>query len=283
MQWIVMILLALVTVGTLFLISFVTLLAVLGALFLFLVFPAPRRHLHRETLKGATIAHRGLHDATRPENSLPAFEAAAAAGHIIELDIHLTADNQVVVFHDDTLTRVCGVDARIEEKTLAELKALRLKDSDETIPTLTECLALVDKRVPLLIEFKLPSKDAAPLCSAADAILSDYDGVYFVQSFYPTVLQWYKKHRPEICRGQLAAPFFNESFVHFLLGCMLFNVIARPDFVSYDHVGAKHVCRRLCTLLGAQPLGWTFHSQQEIDQHLGDFEGFIFEGFSPKL
>ena len=251
-------------------------------LFLFLVFPALRRHPHREVLRNQFIAHRGLHGGDRPENSIPAYAAAMEAGYTIETDVHLTADGEVVIFHDDTLTRMCGVDGVVEESTLAELKALRLKNSDEQIPTLAEFLELVDGQVPLLIEFKVRNNNAVPLCEAVDRILAEYRGEYIIQSFYPPVLRWYRKNRPAICRGQLSAPFLKENFVHILAGCLLFNVIARPDFVSYDHMGAKHPCRRLCTLLGALPVGWTFHSQKEIDVHRTDFEGFIFEGFTPQ-
>ncbi len=254
----------------------------LVALFLFLVFPAVRRHPHREILKSRFIAHRGLHDAVRPENSLSAYAAAIAAGYTIETDVHLTADGEVVIFHDDTLTRMCGVDSVVEESTLATLKALRLKNSDECIPTLSEFLRLVDGKVPLLIEFKVRGGNAVALCKAVDRILADYKGEYIIQSFYPQVLHWYRKNRPAVCRGQLSAPFLKEDFVHILSGCLLFNVIARPDFVSYDHAGAKHPCRRLCTLLGALPVGWTFRSQKEIDAHRADFKGFIFEGFIPQ-
>ncbi len=252
------------------------------ALFLFLIFPAARRHPQRQVLKNRFIAHRGLHDTTRPENSLAAYAAAIAAGYTIETDVHLTADGEVVVFHDETLTRMCGVDGVVEETTLAQLKTLRLKNSEETIPTLAEFLELVAGQVPLLIEFKVHQKDTVPLCKAVDRVLANYKGEYIIQSFYPPVLHWYRKNRPNVCRGQLSAPFLKENFVHFLAGCLLFNVIARPDFVSYDLVGAKHPCRRLCTLLGALPVGWTFRSQKEIDAHRADFEGFIFEGFIPQ-
>ena len=257
-------------------------LLILFTLFCVLIFPTLRRHRHRELLKSRFIAHRGLHGAASPENSLSAFAAAVTAGYTIELDVHLTADGEVVVFHDDTLTRMCGVEAVVEESTLAQLKALRLKNSEESIPTLTECLNLINGQVPLLIEFKVHGGNTVPLCEAVDRILADYTGVYIIQSFYPPVLHWYRRNRPSVCRGQLAAPFLNENFVHILAGCLLFNVIARPDFVSYDHMGASHPCRRLCTLLGALPVGWTFHSQKEIDAHRADFQGFIFEGFIPQ-
>lgn len=68
------------------------------------------------------------------ENSLAAFERAASYGYGIELDVQLSKDGQVVVFHDDTLNRVCGVDARVDSKTLAELQQLSLCGTDETIP-----------------------------------------------------------------------------------------------------------------------------------------------------
>ena len=49
----------------------------------------------------APIAHRGLHDREKPENSLPAFRAAVEHGFPIETDIHLLKDGNLVVFHDD--------------------------------------------------------------------------------------------------------------------------------------------------------------------------------------
>ena len=87
-----------------------------------------------------------------PENSLPAFRAAAEAGYAVEMDVHLTADDQLVVFHDDTLERMCGVPGVIDDFTLAELRALRLGDTDCVIPTFAEALAALGGRVPLLLE-----------------------------------------------------------------------------------------------------------------------------------
>ena len=141
---------------------------------LFLIFPSLRRHPDLELLSGMYIAHRGLHDLLpdTPENSLVAFKEAAALDFAIENDIHVTADGEVVVFHDDTLLRMCGDERTVENCTLEELKKLRLGDTDHTIPTLRECLDAVDGRVPLLIEFKaLSIKTAERLCIAADKIL----------------------------------------------------------------------------------------------------------------
>ncbi|MBQ7923495.1 MAG: glycerophosphodiester phosphodiesterase [Clostridia bacterium] len=250
---------------------------------LFCICPSLRRHPDRKLLTGARIAHRGLHDDTVPENSLTAFHLAAEQGYAIENDIHITADGEIVVFHDDTLERMCGVSGKPEEFTLAELKKLRLGGTEETIPTLAECLAVVDGRVPLLIEFKCRTNAVCSrLCPGADRILSEYKGVYWVQSFYPFVLSWYRKHRPEVCRGQLSTAFVGDKLHMRMLGMLLFNCIARPDFVSYDWQYRRKWNRRICTLLGALPLGWTFRTQEDLDACRKDFAGYIFEGFRAK-
>lgn len=256
----------------------------LATLFFFAIFPALRYHPDRDLLKGAKIAHRGLHGFSKdvPENSLRAFQAAADKGYWIENDIHLTKDGHVVVFHDDTVDRMCGVSGRVEEMTLAELKTLRLAGTDQEIPTLQECLDLVDGRVALLIEFKCPTANAAPLCEAANRILEGYQGKYCIQSFYPPVLGWYRKHRKDICRGQLATPFYKEAFSRRLAGALLFNFIGRPDFISYEHKFHRNIFRRLAVKLGAGSLGWTFRTEKDLEARKMDFQGYIFEGFLPK-
>lgn len=258
--------------------------AFLALVFVFLTAPAPRKHADRKILRGLFIAHRGLHDILpeTPENSIAAFRAAVEKGIAIENDIHLTRDGEVVVFHDDDLYRMCGVHGRPEDMTLAELKELRLENTDQQIPTLRECLDVVDGRVPLLIEFKCKSGSGAPLCRAADRILSVYKGKYFIQSFYPMVLLWYRKHRGDICRGQLSTRFKGDTLIMQMLGCLLFNFLSRPDFVSYEFTYAKSFGRKFCKLIGAFPVGWTFRNQDDVDNSRREFDTYIFEGFLPK-
>ena len=100
------------------------------------------------------LAHRGLHDARagRIENAMASFQAAVSAGYGIELDIQLSADGQAMAFHDYKLDRVTGETGLVREKTAAALTSIRLTGSDGTIPTLREVLALVDGKVPLLVE-----------------------------------------------------------------------------------------------------------------------------------
>ncbi len=255
----------------------------LAVLFLFCIFPSLRRHPDRKELSGLYIAHRGLHNGKEaPENSIEAFSRAAEFGFAIENDIHLTRDGEVVVFHDDTLNRVCGVDGKVEEMTLEELKNCRLLGTEYTIPTLKECLDAVDGKVPLLVEFKCRGVHCRELCEAADKILSKYKGKYFIQSFYPTVLRWYKHNRKEVLRGQLATPFKGETITRQLSGALLFSFLGRPDFVSYEHKYRKYLFFCLSKFLGALPVGWTFKSQNDLDKDKQGFKAYIFEGFWPE-
>ncbi len=61
----------------------------------------------------------------------------------MELDVHLTADGRLAVFHDDGLLRMCGVPEKLEDLTYAELRKLRLAGQDEHIPLLGEVLSTV--------------------------------------------------------------------------------------------------------------------------------------------
>ena len=263
--------------------TFIISLILLIALFLFLIFPSG--------IKGKSffnnykfIAHRGLHNEEIPENSLQSFKEAIKNGYAIENDIHILTDNNVVVFHDDTLLRMCGIDKKIEDCTLEDLNNLTLNNTSEKIPTLKECLNLVDGQVPLLIEFKcLDKKTNDRLCFYANEVLKEYKGEYAIQSFYPFVLNWYKKNRPDVLRGQLASAFYKENISKKLLGAFMFNFIARPQFISYEHCYKNNIFLKICLLLGAYPVAWTYKKQEQIDKTKDTFKNFIFEKFIPKI
>lgn len=254
---------------------------IIGFILLFMAMPSLRRHPDRKLLNGLLIAHRGLHGGEIPENSIPAFLETAARGYAIENDIHITADGEVVVFHDNTLERMCGVSRKIEEMTLDEIKECRLKNTNERIPTLRECLSVVEGRVPLLIEFKCDSINCNRLCEAANNILESYNGKYFIQSFNPAVPTWYRKKRPDVLRGQLAMYYSGTNIVKHLASAFLLNFGARPDFVAYDERNAKRLSFIIQKLLGAFPVGWTFRSAKTMDDKKDLFKAYIFENFIP--
>ena len=100
------------------------------------------------------FAHRGLHHAPGIiENSLTSFAAALEIGAGIECDLRLTADDQILVFHDADARRLCGSPEIIGRSTLAGLAHLKL--GGHPLPTLDQLLALVAGRAPMLLEAKV--------------------------------------------------------------------------------------------------------------------------------
>ena len=104
-------------------------------------------------LKDYEFRHRGLHK-TVPENSLSAFKKALYRNMPIELDVRILKDSNIVVFHDSNLKRMTGIDKKIEICNYEEIKNIKLLNSDECIPLLTDVLKLINNKVLLLIEIK---------------------------------------------------------------------------------------------------------------------------------
>lgn len=256
-------------------------------LYLFAIMPRITNRPDVSSLLGRYYAHRGLHDnnSSAPENSMAAFRKAVNAGYGIELDVQLTKDRIPVVFHDETLDRVCGISGKVRDFTLQELQHFPLCRSQEHIPTFADFLKLVDGKVPLIIEIKVHEK-ASAVCEKADELLREYKGVYCVESFHPYAMKWYREHRPEVVRGQLSTDFdrpgrkepVTERLVHYLLT----NFLCRPDFIAYDHRHKYNFSRLVCQLFRPLNVTWTIKSQAELDASRGDFDLFIFEGFLPK-
>jgi glycerophosphoryl diester phosphodiesterase len=231
------------------------------------------------------IAHRGLHDpAENPENSLGAFNRAATAGYGIELDIHCTRDNRLVVFHDDDTIRLTGRDLSVRESSFAELAELRLAGTDYRIHSLDEVLAEVDGRVPVLIEVKTgsPVRRVGPLLAG---ILSRYRGPVAVQSFDPRVVIWLRRHLPGVPRGQISCSFDGSDrpyLQRLLLRSMLLNAVSRPHFIAFDieAMPDRFVSfwrRRLDVPL----LLWTIRTMDQWSEAGRYRANPIFEGFRP--
>ncbi|MBQ8641713.1 MAG: glycerophosphodiester phosphodiesterase [Clostridia bacterium] len=231
-------------------------------------------------------AHRGLYGDDVPENSLAAFENAVQTGYGIELDVQLSRDGEVVVFHDATLERMTGVRGKVIEKTLAELKELSLNGTEHRIPTLREVLETVDGKVPLLVELKGESTDTS-LCPAVDEILREYRGSYLIESFNPLLLRWYKKNHPDVLRGQLTTNLtkgLGKNMRNRLLDSMILNLVTRPDFLAYDIRCPKRIPVRLCTgFFHANRFVWTIRDGDEYRKSEALDAFAIFENFCPPI
>ena len=234
------------------------------------------------------FAHRGLWNSQNPENSLSAFACAIKHGCGIELDVQLSADGEVMVFHDANLKRMCGIDKRIRELTCAELKSIRLGNSSQTIPTLDEVLSLVRGRVTLLIEIKSFGMDEA-LCKKIAQKLDSYSGAFAVQSFSPLIIRWFTQYRPSYARGLIVSrltkknqPKMSRS-ICIALSYLFFNLITRPDFISVNFEHRKNLSFLLCTkIFGASGFVWTVRSDNCYATVKKEGYHAIFECFIPK-
>lgn len=256
----------------------------LVALYLYMICPRIINRPDTSKLKNRHYAHRGLHDnrTSAPENSMEAFRLAVEAGYGIEMDVQLSKDGVPVVFHDKTLKRMCGKEGYVWDYTLEELQKNVLADSTQTIPTFEEVLELVGGKVPLIIEYKMDNPNIK-VCELGDKLLSNYQGVYCIESFHPKAVRWYRKHRPEIVRGQLSMDFSKDEKYNapyfFFMTYLLSNFVTRPDFVAYHHVDEHILSRRLCKKLGGLSVAYTIKNQEAYEKVKDKFDLFIFDSF----
>lgn len=230
------------------------------------------------------VAHRGLHNNSDiPENSILAFELAIKNNLPIELDVHLTLDKELVVFHDNNLKRMTGIDKVIEHCKLSELKNMRLNSTDQSIPTLDEVLELVACKVPLLIEIKNERKIGI-LEDKLINKLANYKGEYILESFNPLSLLWIRKRYKNIILGQLSTGDYSKyniksTLVKWGLKNMLLNFLVKPDFISYDYEYLSNKLYAKCKKHDIDLFAWTIKSQNDYETIKSLCHGIIFENF----
>ena len=270
---------------------YIILAAALATVFLWLFLISPGSTVGMEKYKNVKYAHRGLHgtvgsDEPAAENSLTAFARAVDAGFGIELDVRLTKDGEVVVFHDATLDRVTNGSGKVIDHTLAELRALSLSGTADTVPTFSEVLALVDGKVPLLVELKEEGSDHS-IGEACAKLLRDYNGDYIVESFSPLAFGKVREIIPGVICGFLSdkhtARENSRTFKHFLAQHLIFNVISRPAFIAMNHKRARMFPLPVMrTLFFTPTIAWTVRSaEEEAQAYKNGFDGVIFEGYMP--
>ncbi len=193
-----------------------------------------------EFLSRSLIAHRGYHNNKKgiPENSVLAFKKAIDNNYLIELDVRLTKDQKLVVFHDDNLKRVCGVNKRVKDLTYIELLKYNLFDTTLKVPLFSDVIKLVNGKVPILIETKYHNRYGV-LEKILINELSNYKGLYAIQSFYPMSLLWLKRNTKDIPIGLLSSNFKNDlNRLKSIIGkTLILDLFFKTDFISYDVKG----------------------------------------------
>ena len=228
-----------------------------------------------EFLKNPIIAHRGMHNIALgiPENSLAAFELAIENDYTIELDLHVLKDNQVVVFHDDNLKRMTGIDRNIKDVTYDEIKDLKLQNTNYHIPLFEEVLKLINNKVAILIELKTDVKHFRLEKMTAN-ILKKYGGIYAIQSFSHSSIYWFKKNEPSIVRGRLSSASNRENILNSLI-----DLFTQPDFLSYEIFSLPN---KLVTNYRTNHLvlGWTIKNQEDLCKAIKYCDNYICENIS---
>lgn len=233
-------------------------------------------------LKETIIAHRGVHSKEKNiiENSIESFQKAIEKNYIIELDVHYLKDGEVVVFHDDNIERITGINKKIKDCTYEEIRNIKLYNQNTYIPKFSDVLKLVDEKVPILIELKNDNKTGL-LEEKLMENLRNYNGKFAIQSFNPFSVKWFKDNYPDIIRGQLVCKFKNgkmNKIKKLLLKNMFFNFITKPDFISYNTEDLSYE-EAIKIKRGKFLLGWTVRSKEKYDELIKYYDNLICEEF----
>lgn len=257
--------------------------------FIYLIYPKKTKKTLPEI-----FAHRGLfNNIDVPENSMLSFEKAMENNFAIELDIQLTKDDQIVVFHDVNLRRMCGIDVSLEVLTYNEINNYHLLNTNQKIPLLKDVLSLVAGKVTLLIEYKtkLPGLDVSRICQKTHEVLKNYQGDYLIESFDYNVLKWYRIYQPNILRGQLSMgakcyiPAMGKELAEKIplrrrkmMSYLLYNFKSRPHFISYRYQDI-HTIVELNKKFGAKIFCWTVTNKETNDELLQKYDAVISEQY----
>jgi glycerophosphoryl diester phosphodiesterase len=242
-------------------------------------------------LTARPVAHRGLHDAARGiiENMPAAAEAAVAGNFSIECDIQLTADGEAMVHHDDALGRLTKGSGALLEKTAAELRAVRFKDTPERMMSLGDLCALVNGRVPLVIEVKSHFDGDRRLVRRMAQVLAAYSGPVVGMSFDPDQVLGLRETMPELPRGIIAQRNYDDDYWKKLTPDQRQSMLylrhafrTRPQFVAYWvnqlPAPAPWIARNL---FGLPLLTWTVRTPEQRERAARYADQMIFEGFVP--
>ncbi len=231
------------------------------------------------------FAHRGLHDASRPRNSLPAIVAAAEAGYGIEFDIHLSSDGVPIVSHDPDTLHDTGVRGHIEATPAAALRELMFTGTAMHLAALDDVLDHVGPAVPLLIEIK-PTHRVREVVDAVATRVAGREQAVAMQSFHPAIVLALRRRHPGFAAGQLgepaqpALPLWRRLHAATLAS----NAVVRPDFIALEvpMLGgplAEFWRRRLhCPLLA-----WTVRTPADVAVCERVGAGMIFEDVRPPI
>ena len=247
-------------------------------------------------LTARPIAHRGRHDASQGviENSISAARAAIAAGFGVECDVQLTADSELVVFHDETLERLTDGAGAVAKHSAGELRRLKLRGGTDAIPSFSEFLGAIGGRTPIVVEIKSAFNGDTTAAQRTAEALARYDGPVAVESFDPDQIAFLRAraaalgiaHRPLGIVGE--AHYSQEDWPQLStaqraeLTHFLHYKRTLPDFLSWRVRDLPHAIPLLLRDAVRIPVtAWTVRSPEMAARAREWADQIVFEGFAP--
>ena len=241
------------------------------------------------------FAHRGLHSGSLsnsgkiPENSLEAFKLAIEKNYSIEMDIHLTKDSEIIVFHDFFLGRLTTKTGFVFNKNLNYIAQARLAN-DESVPTIEDTLNFIDGRVPVLLEIKyskLIKKNIGLFTRVLAEKLDSYEGPLALMSFSLELVKYISKSNmfKKFPLGLTTSFPTKETLANNVKNNKIESEIIsyKLQFISQDWRGIKNNRIKRLKKLDIAILSWTITSR-EIEKRLeGLVDNITFESYEPYL
>lgn len=209
-------------------------------------------------LNKSIIAHRGIYNnITIYENTIESIMYAVHNNLTIEIDIRLTKDNELIVFHDEDMTRLIKLKDKISTINYEDLNYI----SHYHIPTLKEVLDIVDNKVPIIIDIK---EDNKVLRNKLSNLLKKYNNI-LLQSYNYELIKYYKKQKYIV--GLLINDKKNRNYLDKKI-----NV----DFLSikYDSID-KYTLYELKK--DYYLIGWTLNNKEEVKEYIKIFNNLIID------
>ncbi len=238
-------------------------------------------------LTARPIAHRGLHDAQKPENTMFALRAAMARGFAVEADVRLSRDGDVFVFHDDELDRLTCEKGFFRDLDSAQAQALRLRGG-ERIPALAEFLR-EGAACPLILELKSDFDGDVSLAHAVAAALAGHRGPVALKSFDPALIAVLRAQNPPWPLGIVAQADYEDEDFENLSAAEKDRLVrfvhareTRPDFLSWRCSDLPNPTCELARACAKMPvISWTVRSAEQAAEVRRHANQIVFEGFLP--
>ncbi len=207
-------------------------------------------------------AHRGLFENKKiVENTISAFKKALLNNFNIELDIRVTKDNKIIVFHDSNIKRLTGIDSLVKEMTYEELSNVKLLNTTDKIPLLEDVLKLVNGRVTLLIEIKVNLSNNT--LNELNKLLLDYNGKVLLQSFNPVIIR--KMAYTSLKRYKMGILLTNEykGFKKVLYDVFTYKYLIKQKYISFIS-SPKELVLKVKEVSLKEIFIWTIKTKEEF-------------------